>query len=85
MISFVILFVISLFIIVNKSKYQYKCFLLTMKDEKLRQERFFKNHDSGIPIEGIYGSDTRNVVIAREYEDNIPPKYFNKAVERHYN
>jgi NDP-sugar pyrophosphorylase family protein len=85
MISFVILFVISLFIIVNKSKYQYKCFLLTMKDEKLRQERFFKNHDSGIPIEVIYGSDTRNVETAREYEDKIPPKYFNKAVEMHYN
>ena len=85
MISFVILFVISLFIIVNKSKYQYKCFLLTMKDEKLRQERFFKNHDSGIPIEVIYGSDTRNVETAREYENKIPPKYFNKAIEMHYN
>ena len=85
MISFVILFVISLFIIVNKSKYQYKCFLLTMKDEKLRQNKFFKNHDSGIPIEVIYGSDTRNVETAREYEDKIPPKYFNKAVEMHYN
>lgn len=86
MISFVILFVISLFLIVNmKSKYQYKCFLLTMKDEKLRQERFFKNHDSGIPIEVIYGSDTRNIETAREYEDKITPKYFNKAVEMHYN
>ena len=86
MISFVILFVISLFIIVNmKSKYQYKCFLLTMKDEKLRQERFFKNHDSSIPIEVIYGSDTRNIETAREYEDKIKPKYFNKAVEMHYN
>lgn len=85
MISFVILFVISLFIIVNKSKYQYKCFLLTMKDEKLRQKKFFENHDSSIPIEVIYGSDTRNVETAREYEDKIPPKYFNKAVEMHYN
>jgi hypothetical protein len=33
----------------------------------------------------IYGSDTRNVETAREYEDKIPPKYFNKAVEMHYN
>ena len=86
MISFVILFVISLFIIVNmKSKYQYKCFLLTIKDEKLRQERFFKNHDSNIPIEVIYGPDTRNIETAREYEDKIKPTYFKKAVEMHYN
>tara|TARA_B110000046_G_scaffold43640_1_gene48637 strand:+ start:152 stop:859 length:708 start_codon:yes stop_codon:yes gene_type:complete len=56
-----------------------------MKDEKLRQERFFKNHDSSIPIEVIYGSDTRNIETAREYEDKIKPKYFNKAVEMHYN
>ena len=86
MIAIVILFVISVYIIVNmKTKYQYKCFLLTMKDEKLRQERFFRNHDSSIPIEVIYGPDTRKVETAREYEEKIKPKYFKKAVEMHYN
>ena len=86
MIAIVILFVISVFIMVNmKSKYQYKCFLLTIKDEKKRQERFFRNHDSSIPIEVIYGPDTRNVETAREYEDKIKPKYFKKALEMNYN
>jgi len=86
MIAIVILLVISVFIMVNmKSKYQYKCFLLTIKDEKKRQERFFRNHDSSIPIEVIYGPDTRNVETAREYEDKIKPKYFKKALEMNYN
>ena len=86
MIAFFILFIISLYIIAGmKIKYQYKCFLLTMKTEKLRQERFFKNHDASIPIEVIYGPDTRNIETAREYEDRIEPKYFKKAVEMHYN
>lgn len=86
MISFFILFIISLYIIVGmRLKYQYKCFLLTMKTEKLRQERFFKSHDPNIPIEVIYGPDTRNIETAREYEDKIEPRYFKKAVEMHYN
>ena len=77
MISFLILIIVSLYILAGMNpKYQYKCFLLTMKKEKLRQERFFKNHDSNIPIEVIYGPDTRDIETAREYEDKIDPKYF---------
>ena len=68
----------------TRAEYDYKCFLLTVKDQKKRQERFFKSHRDDIPVEIIYGSDTRKIKIAREYEDQIDPEYFEKAVEMHY-
>ena len=51
----------------------------------MRREKFLNSHDPSIPIEIIYGPDTRNVKNAREYEDIIDPEYFEKAVEIHYN
>ena len=65
--------------------YDYKCFLLTIPTEKERQERFMKYHNPTIPIEVIYGPDTRNVKNAREFENHVDPEYFEKAVEMHYN
>ena len=65
--------------------YDYKCFLLTIPSEKERQERFMKYHNPTIPIEVIYGPDTRNVKNAREFENHVDPEYFEKAVELHYN
>jgi len=44
-----------------------------------------QHHNPEIPIEVIYGPDTRNVKTAREFEDHIDPEYFEKAVEMHYN
>src|SRR5210317_244408 len=67
------------------SDYDYKCFLLTVKDQKERQERFYKSHQKEIPVETIYGPDTRIVKVAREYEDIVEPDYFEKAIEMHYN
>jgi GR25 family glycosyltransferase involved in LPS biosynthesis len=88
MIVFIILFILVIYILLKtrtKQKYQYKCFLLTVKDQKERQGRFFKSHDENIPIETIYGPDTRNVKIAREFEEHVEPEYFEKAIEMHYN
>ena len=65
--------------------YDYKCFLLTIPSEKERQEKFMKYHNPTIPIEVIYGPDTRSVKTAREFENHIDPEYFEKAVEMHYN
>ena len=81
----VVLFLIAVYIMSGSSPFQYKCFLLTLEKETLRRERFFKNHDPKIPIEVIYGPDTRDLETAREYEEEIVPKYFKKAVEMHYN
>jgi GR25 family glycosyltransferase involved in LPS biosynthesis len=69
----------------KKRRYDYKCFLLTVKSQKDRQERFFKSHNEDIPIEVIYGPDTRKIKVAREFEEYIEPDYFEKAIEMHYN
>ena len=70
---------------VRRSHYDYKCFLLTLKNEPTRYERFLKSHQKGLPLEIIYGADTRNLKVAREYESFVEPEYFDKAVEMHYN
>jgi len=86
---FVILIIIFLlYILLNKStreKYDYKCFLLTLKNEKSRQNNFFRTYNGNIPIEIIYGPDTRSLKTARKFEDYIDPEYFEKAIEMYYN
>jgi hypothetical protein len=89
-ITLILLLVATLFRVYRRQTtegydYDYKCFLLTIPSEKERQERFMKYHNPTIPIEVIYGPDTRNVKNAREFENHVDPEYFEKAVEIHYN
>src|SRR6056300_1364505 len=70
---------------VEKYVYDYKCFLLTIPKEVRRRETFMKHHNPDIPIEVIYGPDTRSVKTARQFENHIDPDYFEKAIEMHYN
>jgi len=90
MILFIILLILVVLVLIKvhneekTSNYDYKCFLLTMKDQTERQERFYKSHKQNIPLEVIYGPDTRKVKVAREYEEFIEPEYFEKALEMHY-
>ena len=65
--------------------FDYKCFILTLPKETERYNRFMKYHNPNIPIEVIYGPDTRSLKVAREFEDIIEPEYFEKAVEMYYN
>jgi len=44
-----------------------------------------KYHNPSIPIEVIYGPDTRDVKVARQFEHHIESEYFEKAIEMHYN
>ena len=37
-----------------------------------------RNHNKEIPIEVIYGPDTRNVKVAKEFENHIDPEYYEK-------
>ena len=88
LIILVLLIVLVMFMMEPKKKpgdYDYKCFLLTVKDQKERQERFYKSHREEIPIETSYGPDTRIVKIASEYEDIVDSEYYEKAIEMHYN
>ena len=87
MILFIILIVACVIILFNTGqnrKYSYDCFLLTMKDQKERYERFLKSHKEDIPIDVIYGVDTRKIKNLAEFENEIQPEYFEKAVEMHY-
>src|SRR5210317_2446362 len=65
-------------------KYDYKCFLLTLPTSTKRRKKFLKYHDPEVPLEIIYGHDTRIIKNARKYEDIIDAEYFEKAVEIHY-
>jgi hypothetical protein len=65
--------------------YSYKCFLLTLPKEEARTRRFMSNHNPEVPIEIIYGPDTRDVKVARKFENQIEGEYFEKALEMHYN
>ena len=87
MILFIILILLVLYKFLRKhrSEYDYKCFLLAVKDEKARRDKFFKNHKKDVPVEVIYGPDTRQVKVASEFEELIEPEYFEKAIEMHYN
>jgi GR25 family glycosyltransferase involved in LPS biosynthesis len=93
MFLFVVLFSMITFVLVeffrrqrnsDKDKYDYKCFLLTLPDSTERQEKFFKSHQKTIPIETVYGINTKNMKNVREYENIIEPEYFEKALEMHY-
>lgn len=68
----------------RSSKYDYKCFLLTIPNATTRRQIFSKYHDPEVPIEIIYGHDTRHIKNARKFEDVIDPDYFEKAVEMNY-
>jgi GR25 family glycosyltransferase involved in LPS biosynthesis len=68
----------------QRTEIDYKCFLLTIKNAKSRQERFMKHFNGATPLEVIYGPNTKNVKIAREYEEIVDPEYFEKALEMHY-
>jgi len=88
LVTLIIILLVVLFVTLRTSKtsnYDYKCFLLTIPSEKKRRERFMKHHNQKVPIEIIYGPDTRNVKKARKYEDMIDDEYFEKAIEMHYN
>ena len=66
-------------------KYNYKTYLLTIPGAQERRETFFKNHDNErVPVEVVYGQDTRHIANARKFENFVEPTLFNNAVEMHY-
>lgn len=87
MLLLVVLLMLVMYILLskpNRSQYDYKCFLLTLKDQKKRQKRFMNTHHEDIPIEIIYGPDTRVPENAEKYETLIVEEYYEKALEMYY-
>ena len=86
MIVYVVLFVIICLLLgytkrKKFEKYDFKCFLLAMKNEPARSEKFIRSIDKKIPLEIIYGKDTRTPKLAEKYREQVDPDYFEKAIE----
>ena len=73
-----------LFRLRQKRYLEYKCFLLTIPSSAKRRKNFLAHHDPGVPVEIIYGVDTKNVENAKKYQNIIDPGYFKEALRLHY-
>lgn len=80
---FLILFAVFLFTRRGRDL-SYKTFLLTLPESVERQRRFFQSHHPKIPVEVVYGPNTKTVEAARRYEDQVELKHFKRALEMHY-
>jgi GR25 family glycosyltransferase involved in LPS biosynthesis len=80
-----VLALVLLFIRRKKQKPNYKCFLLTLKTSTDRREKFLEHHDPSVPLEIIYGVDTREIENAKKYQKIIEPNYYREALRLHYN
>ena len=67
-----------------KRSLEYKCFLLTLKESSKRRDTFLTYHDPTIPIEIIYGINTKSIENAKKYQGIIEPKYYKEALRLHY-
>jgi GR25 family glycosyltransferase involved in LPS biosynthesis len=77
--------VILLISLMKREKLSYKCFLLTLPESINRRDKFLEYHDPGVPLEIIYGVDTKKVENAKKYQNIIEPEYFDQALKIHYN
>lgn len=81
----IILVTVLLYALRQKKVIRYKCFLLTIPSSATRRKNFLAHHDPGVPLEIIYGQDTKNVENAKKYQSIIEPAYFKEALRLHYN
>jgi len=74
-----------LYLLKNKKKLGYKCFLLTLPASTNRRQKFLASHDRAVPLEIIYSVDTKSVENAKKYQNVVDPVYFKEALRLHYN
>jgi len=55
-----------------------------MKNEPSRSEQFVRSIDKKMPLEIIYGKDTRTPQKAQQFQEYIDPDYYDKAVEMYH-
>jgi len=84
-VGLLLIILLATFLFTRRGKaLHFKTFLLTLPKSVERQRRFFESHHRKIPVEVVYGPNTRTVEAAREYEDHVDTKHFKKALEMHY-
>jgi len=86
MIVFVVLLIVVVLLLIRTERrkfanYDFKCFLLAMKNQPSRSQQFIRSIDKKIPLEIIYGKDTRTPHAAQEFQDLVDSEYYEKAVE----
>src|SRR5210317_1734918 len=86
MIVFIILLIVAVLLLIRTERkkfanYDFKCFLLAMKNQPARSEQFIRSLDKKIPLEIIYGKDTRSPQTAREFQELVDQDYYEKALE----
>lgn len=85
LISILLLVLVTLLLRRSRKNPEYKCFLLTLETSADRREKFIKHYDESIPLEIIYGTDTRKLENAKKYQKIIDPSYYREALKLHYN
>ena len=74
-----------LYLLKNNKKLSYKCFLLTLPSSTNRRQKFLASHSKAVPLEIVYGVDTKSVENAKKYQNVVDPVYFKEALKIHYN
>jgi hypothetical protein len=81
-----LLLVATIFLLRRRKRLRYQPYLLTLPESKTRHAAFFERYDPhGIPIDVVYGVNTKNIENARTFERQVDSRYMKKAVEMHYN
>ena len=85
LISILLLILVTFFLRRSRKNPEYKCFLLTLETSADRRDKFLNHYGNSIPLEIIYGTDTRKLENAKKYQKIIDPTYYREALKLHYN
>lgn len=85
LVLFILIVGVIIYLLKEKKKLSYKCFLLTLPNSTNRRQKFLASHDRAVPLEIIYGVDTKSVENAKKYQNIVDPVYFKEALKMHYN
>lgn len=81
-----LLVVMLIFLLRRRTRLSYQPYLLTLRESAHRQKAFFDKYNSyGVPIDVVYGVDTKKIENARKFERVVDGRYMKKALELHYN
>jgi len=69
----------------KESYLKYDCFLLSLPESVERRKTFINNHDPNIPLDIVYGINTKVIENAEKFQQYIDPGYYRQAVAMHYN
>jgi len=85
MIVLILILIITLSLYITRQRNrEYKCFVITIPSSKQRYNNFINSYDKSVPLEVIYGKDTREPENAREFTGYIKDNYYRQALKLHY-